>query len=313
MSAQYRTVLVTGSGGVLGYALRAVAEEYPDTRFVFSTRHDADLRDPADTDRLVARVRPNAIIHLAAVSGGVALSQAHPATLLRDNTLMTLSVLEAARRLNISKTLMTLSSGMYPPNVPLPLKESDVHAGPAHESNYGYSYAKRLIEPAIRAYRTEFGTSVIGLVPNAIFGPCDKFKADNDTFIASMLRRFMAQRGTSDEVVVWGDGSPARELSYSEDLARAFLWCLENYDASEILNVGNTEELTIRELAYFIAEALQIDGARIQFDTTKPSGVQRKSMDTTKFSQLSGFRFTPFPIALAKTVAWLDGRQGILV
>lgn len=302
-------VVVTGSGGVLGAGFLAVAGDYPQHDFVFARQADCNLCDLAATQAYVRRVAPAAILHLAAVSGGVTLSRNRPATLLRDNLWMTLNVLEAARRLRIQKVVMTLSCGMYPPAAPLPWQESSIHAGPAHRSNYSYAYAKRLIEPALRAYRAEFGLNVIGLVPSAIFGPGDKFSDASATFIAALLKRFYDHRDDDTPLVVWGDGSARREMTFNEDLARAFLWCLEHYHEADILNVGSADEYSIREIALLIAEALAIDPRRITFDPSKPGGVPRQGMDHSKFQALSRFQYTPFREGLRRTIQWLHDRE----
>ena len=285
--------------------MRLIASEYLDREFVFSTRTDCDLRDAEACRRLVRRVEPDAVMHLAAVSGGVALSMRYPATLLRDNVLMTVNMLEAARLCRVGKIIMALSSGMYSPDAPQPIRAESVHCGAAHESNYSYAYAKRLIEPAVRAYRAEYGLNVIGLVPNGMFGEGDDFGVESASMPAALMRRFYEGRDVTDDLVVWGDGSPLRELTYSRDMARAFLWGLDHYEEGEILNVGTSVELSVMDVAFLIAEELRIDRRRIVFDRTKPSGVFRKQTDTSRFAKLSGLTFTPFPVGLRNTLAWL--------
>ena len=167
--AQYKKILVTGSSAVLGNGLRAIQHEYPEREFCFLTSKECDLRDSRKTLEVFGDHAPDAVLHLAAISGGIGLSIRHPASLLRDNTLMLFSVLDAVRHLGIGKIVMTLTTGMYPPHAPLPLNEDSIHDGYPHGSNYGSSFAKRLIDPAIRAYREEFGINAIGLVPSGIF------------------------------------------------------------------------------------------------------------------------------------------------
>jgi GDP-L-fucose synthase len=305
----HRRILVTGSGGVLGAAMKVVAADYPRSTFTFVGRRDCDLRDAGATLHMFRAAEPDAVMHLAALSGGVTLTRDKPATVLRDNVLMALNVLEAARLTRVTKTVMTLSSSMYPPDAPMPFAERSVHAGPAHESNYSYSYAKRLIEPAIRAYRAEFGMNVIGLVPNGIFGEGDRFADGSATFIASLLRRFHEQQHGSGPIVVWGDGSALREITYGRDMARAFLWALHAYDDAAILNVGTPEEYSIREIALVIADALGIDRGRVQFDPSKPGGVFRKPTDSRRFAALSRFTFTPLDQAVRLTLEWLAAQD----
>jgi GDP-L-fucose synthase len=252
----------------------------------------------------VRAIRPDAILHLAAVSGGVTLSIQYPAMLLRDNVLMSINMLEVARILNVKKLVMTLSTGMYPEKARNPVKEAYIHDGPPHESNYSYAFAKRLIEPAIRAYRTEHKLNVIGLVPNGIFGENDDFGREAASMISALIRRFYENIDTTSDIVVWGDGSPLREHTYARDMARAFMWCLFHYDSGEIVNVGTNEEYSVRDIACMIAEELGIAKDRIRFDLSKPAGVYRKSTDNSKFMALTHFEFTPFRIGLRHTLQW---------
>ena len=306
----YRRLLITGASGVLGYGFREIEHDYPHYEFVFSTSKECDLRDPTASLAYIKQIGPDVVVHLAALSGGISLSLKHPASVLRDNLLMAINILEAARLLPIKKTVMTLSAAMYPANAPIPLREASIHDGPAHPSNYSYAYAKRLVEPAIRAYRTEYGVNAIGLVPSGIFGPGDKFDSEGAPFIAALIKRFYDHRHDQTPLVVWGDGSPLREVTFSHDMARAFLWCLEHYDEPEILNVGTSEEHPIKDFAFMIADALGIDRQRIVFDTTKLNGITRKSTDNSRFLACSQFHYTPVRAGLRHTIEWLNTQEG---
>jgi GDP-L-fucose synthase len=300
----YKKILVTGSSAVLGNGLKAIAGDYPDREFIFLTSANCDLRDPARTRDVFASLAPDAVLHLAAVSGGIGLSIKHPASLLRDNTMMTFSVLDAVRNLGIAKIIMTLTTGMYPPDAPLPLNEDDIHAGYPHGSNYGSSFAKRLIDPAIRAYREEYGINAIGLVPSGIFGPHDNFNYDDAPMLPALIRRFYENKNSADPVAIWGDGTPLREYTFSRDLARIYMWALDRYDEEQVLNVGTTEEHAIKDIAYMIADAVGVEHDRITFDTSKPNGVFRKNTDNSRFMRLSDFKYTPFRTGLEKTISW---------
>ncbi len=300
----FRKIMVTGSAAVTGAAVKAAAAGYPATEFVFLTSRDCDLTDARATADIVERLAPDAILHLAAVSGGIGFSSTHQASMLRDNTLMAFSVLEAARRCGVAKTLMTLTTGMYPPGAPLPLTEDSIHDGQPHGSNYGSSFAKRLIEPAIRAYREEYGLPVVGVIPNGIFGEHDYFNFDDAAMLPVLIRRFYESRNTTEPIVVWGDGSPLREYTYSGDVARAFLWVLHHYDDAQVLNTGTVEENSVAGIAFMIADILGIDRGRIAFDVTKPAGVARKNTDNSRFVALSNFRYTPFREGLERTIRW---------
>lgn len=315
MDTRYRKILVTGGSGVLGTGLKAIMDQYPGREFIFSQKNEYDLTNLADASRLVKTLKPDAILHLAAVCGGVEFSAQYPATILRDNIYMSLNILEAARAQGTSKTVLTLSTGMYPLDSPMPLKEEYIHLGNPHPSNYSYAFAKRMIEPAIRAYRSEYGINAIGLVPNGIMGENGKFVLQEAFMWTALIRRFYQHKFDREKIVIWGDGSALREHTDARDMAKAFMWCLDHYDEAQILNVGSNEEHSVKEIAYMIADILDVDKGRIIFDTTKPSGVHRKSIDNSKFVQLTGFTFTPFRESLERTIRWYCehfGRDGQL-
>ncbi len=302
----YKRILVTGSSAVLGTALKAVSRDFPERKFVFLSSKDCDLTDFRQTKLTIQKHDPDSVLHLAAISGGIGLSMKHHASMLRDNVLMTFSVLEAVRECRVKKTIMTLTTGMYPPDAPLPLKEDYIHNGYPHESNYGSSFAKRLVAPAIRSYREEYGINIIGLIPNGIFGENDNFNLDDAPMVPSLIRRFYENRAGNSAISIWGDGSPLREYTYSKDLARIYLWALDNYDDPQVLNIGTTEENSVKDIAYMIAEILSVDKQRIQFDTSKPKGVFRKSTDNSRFVKLSGFTYTSFYEGLKNTIRWFS-------
>ena len=297
-------ILVTGGNGVVGMALKAIQNDFGGYEFVFSSSSVCNLCRMDEVIRYVADVKPTHVLHTAAVSGGIGLSMSSPATVLRDNVLMNFSVLEAARAQKVQKVVMTLSTGMYPVDAPNPIKEEYIHNGPAHPSNYSYAYAKRLVEPMIRAYRQEYGMCVVGVVPNGIYGEHDCFNYDDATVLASLVRRFSEHRHDGEPIVIWGDGRPLREFTYAQDIARAYMWVLEHYDAPEVLHIGTTEEHSIGEIARMIAEEAGVNVTRLMFDTSKPSGQLRKSTDNSRFVGLSGFTYTPLKEGLRRTVRW---------
>ncbi|MEI8088441.1 MAG: NAD-dependent epimerase/dehydratase family protein [Opitutaceae bacterium] len=300
----YRKILVTGGSGLLGTGLRDIAADYPEREFIFLSSKNCNLTRLDEVLACVGRHQPDAIIHFAALSGGIAYSTKFPATLLRDNVLMNFNLLEAARLRGVGKIALTLSTGMYPTSAANPIREECIHEGNPHETNYSYSFAKRLIDPSVRAYRTEYGLKAIGMAVNGIFGPNMNFREGETIMVAALLRRFYENRDNGAKIMIWGDGSPLREYTYSQDLARAFMWCLDNYDDVQFLNIGSTEENSVRDTAFLIADLLQIERSRIEFDVTKPAGIHRKATDNSKFLRLSHFDYTPFRTGMEKTVQW---------
>ena len=306
----YRNIWVTGGTGLVGEALKSIKDDYPQREFTFTGSKDCNLVKLDNVLKYVETLKPDAIIHLAAVSGGIGLSTKYPATLLRDNILMNINILEAARILKVKKIVMTLSTGMYPADVPNPILEEYMHNGYPHESNYSYSFAKRLVDPSIKAYRTEYGLHVIGLIPNGIIGENGNYSYEASTVVAALIRRFYENREGDSKIVIWGDGSPLREFTYANDIGRAYMWCLDNYDDEQVLHIGTTEEHSIKDIAHMIANVLGIDWSRIQFDTSKPAGQFKKSTDNSKFTGISNFQYTPFKVALENTTRYFSNHYG---
>ncbi len=300
----YRRLLITGATGVLGAGFRALAGEYPDREFRFVSRKDVDLRDAAATLALVRAAKPDAILHLAAISGGIELARRYPARILRDNVAMIFSVLDAAVEARIPKTVMTLSSGMYPAAAPQPNAEDQIHDGRPHDSAYSYAMAKRLIEPAVRAYRQEFGIDAIGLVPSGIFGEDDNYNPDDCTWIAGLVRRFAEWTPGAGDISIWGDGAPVREITDARDMARAYLWALDNYSDATPLNVGCGEGHAIRDVAMLLAEVAGVPADRVKFDPARARGIDKRVTDNSRLKAQSGIKFTPLRDSLARVFAW---------
>ncbi len=297
-------LLVTGSTGVLGAAFVELVPAFPEYDFVFAARETLDLTDGPAVRDFVGRERIRKIVHLAAISGGIDLARRYPARILRDNVAMCFAVLEAAVVHKLDKVVLTLSSGMYPSDAPQPNTESQIHQGPPHETAYSYAMAKRMMEPAIRAYRAEYSLDVIGLVPSGIYGPNDNYNADDCTWIAGLVRRFCEWTPASGDLSIWGDGSPLREITYAPDMARAYMWCLENHSSAELLNVGCGQAQTIRSVAMLLAEICGVPMARIRFDPARARGIDRRVTDNSAFRNRSGFAYTDLRTGLERTVAW---------
>lgn len=294
-------ILVTGAGGVLGEAFKKINNK---NLFFISSRKDVDLRSVSQTKKFFNNNNFSGIIHLAAISGGIGLSgPKYQASLLRDNVLMLFNILDIAVKKKIKKVLLTLSSGMYSQNAPMPYKETNIHYDQAHESAYGYFYAKRLFEPAIRSYRNQFDLDVIGCVPNGIFGENDNF-SEHAPMLPSIIRRAYDAKISKKKLVVWGDGTPLREYTYSHDMAKAFMWCYKNYSSDQMINVGSSEERSIKEIVFYIADSIGLGRDKINFDIEKPGGVFKKTMDNSKFIKLSKFSFTALKDGIMNTVNW---------
>ena len=237
-------------------------------------------------------------------SGGIDLGRRYPARILRDNVAMTFAVLDAAVAHRLDKVVLALSSGMYPVEAPQPNVESQIHDGRPHETAYSYAMAKRLMEPAIRAYRAEHALDVVGAVPSGIYGPDDNYNEDDCTWVAGLVRRFCEWTPAAGDLSIWGDGMPMREITYAPDMARAFMWCLANHSSPGLLNVGCGVAVRIRDVAAQLADICGVPAARVRFDPTRARGIDRRVTDNSAFVARSGFRYTELREGLEATVAW---------
>ena len=297
-------VLVTGGGGFLGsHLVERLRTEGMDP-FV-ARRRDYDLTVADDVERLFADSEPQLVFHLAAEVGGIGANRAHPGRYWYANLLMGAHVLEQARLHRTAKTVLLGTICAYPKHAPVPFREDDLWNGYPEETNAPYGVAKKALLVGAQAYREQYGTNAIYLLPVNLYGPRDNFDLETSHVIPALIRKMVdAQERGEREIVLWGDGSPTREFLYVDDCAEAIRLAAERYDGEEPVNVGTGEEIAIRELAELIAELTGFDG-EIAWDTSRPNGQPRRKLDVTRAEALFGFRArTGLRDGLERTVAW---------
>lgn len=297
-------ILVTGSSGPFGRAFRNL--KYSD-KFIFVDSSDFNLldfeRSLFSIQELDKKFEISGIIHLAAISGGNELSRTKPGTLFRDNLMMTLNLLDICRQLDLSRVILTLSTTCYSSDLISPA-ENLIHSGPLLGSDYSYGYAKRMFEPIMRAYNAEFNMKISCILVNGIIGPFMNFIDGESTLPAALIKRFFIHKDSGKELQVWGDGSPIREYTYSQDLAEAAFWCFSHQEKGTLLNIGSTQKVTVKECATEICLALEINPNRLFFDKSKPNGRHIQSTDNTAFKSQSNFSYTNFTVMISETVDW---------
>jgi GDP-L-fucose synthase len=200
-----------------------------------------------------------------------------------------------------------MSTCVYPANADLPLKEASLHAGTPHPSNFGYAYAKRALDVQSRAYRQQYGCNFITAIPNNLFGENDNFDLENSHVIPAIIRKIYEAKKNNKNVVLWGDGSPLREFTYAKDMARVLMFVLENYNEESPINVGNTKEYSIKQVADTIAEIMGFEGnLKMTWDIEKPAGQHRKPSCSNKLEKLGWNKgsFTSFEASLRSTCEW---------
>jgi GDP-L-fucose synthase len=298
-------VVVTGGSGFLGRRVVALLTARGCRSITVPRSKEYDLRDRSAVQRLYRDAKPDLVIHLAAVVGGIGANRAHPGRFFYDNVIMGIETLEQARLFEVAKFVGVGTICSYPKITPVPFREDDLWNGYPEETNAPYGIAKKMLLVQSQAYRAEYGYNAIHLLPVNLYGPGDNFDPDSSHVIPALIRKMIeATESGAREVTLWGDGTPTREFLYVDDAAEAILLACERYDAAEPVNIGSGAEIRIADLATAVAGAVGFAGT-IVWDTTKPNGQPRRSLDTTRAEATFGFRaHTPFAAGLRDTVAW---------
>jgi GDP-L-fucose synthase len=300
-----RRVVVTGGHGFLGSfvvdKLRAAG-----VKEVVVPRSDKhDLRIQSDALRLYTDTRPDIVIHLAAVVGGIGANRNNPGRFFYDNAIMGLNVIEAARITEIEKFVCAGTICSYPKFTPVPFREEDFWNGYPEETNAPYGLAKKMLLVQLQAYREQYGLNGIYLTPVNLYGPRDNFDLESSHVIPALIRKFIeARQSNAPEIVAWGTGNATREFLYVEDAAEAIVLASEKYSKPDLVNLGSGEEISVRDLMEMIRTMV---GARslVRWDRTKPDGQPRRSLDTSRAAQEFGWRAkTSLRDGLKETIEW---------
>jgi len=300
-----RRVVVTGGAGFLGSHVVEKLVQRGCREIVVPRSRECDLRDRDAIIRLYRESRPQLVIHLAAIVGGIGANRASPGTFFYDNAVMGIDLLEYARQFGVEKFVGVGTVCAYPKSTPVPFRESDLWNGYPEETNAPYGLAKKMMLVQAQAYRQQYGFNAIYLLPVNLYGPRDNFDLETGHVIPSLIRKCVeAKAQRAGHITLWGDGSPTREFLFVEDAAEAILLAAERYDGPEPVNLGSGEEITIRELAELIAAEVGFQGG-IEWDTSKPNGQPRRCLEVTRAKELFGFQATQsFRAGLARTIAW---------
>jgi GDP-L-fucose synthase len=299
--------LVTGGGGFLGSHIVERLRDRGDDVFV-ARRADYDLTHFEDAQRLFSEAQPELVFHLAAEVGGIGANRANPGRYWYANLVMGAHVLELARLNGVAKLVVAGTVCAYPKFTPVPFREEELWNGYPEETNAPYGVAKKSVLVGAQAYREQYGLDAIFLLPANLYGPRDNFDLETSHVIPALVRKMIEG---SDEVLLWGDGSPTREFLFVEDAADGFVLAADRYDGSEPVNLGTGAEISIRELAETIAELTGF-GGEIVWDESMPNGQPRRALDASKAEQRFGFRAkTALRDGLAQTIAWYRARSAV--
>jgi GDP-L-fucose synthase len=305
MKLQSKRVMVTGGAGFLGSHLVARLQAGGCPEIFVPRLEQYDLTRIDDVERAFRDNRPEVVFHLAAVVGGIGANRTNPGRFFYDNAMMGIQLIDACRRYAVEKTIVLGTICAYPKFTPVPFREEDLWNGYPEETNAPYGIAKKALLVQCQAYREQYGMNAVYLLPVNLYGPRDNFDPETSHVIPALIRNCIeAKAAEKDEIVCWGDGTPTREFLYVEDCVDGIVAAAERYDNPEPVNLGSGQEIAIRDLVTLIARLTGFTG-RVVWDTSKPNGQPRRSLDVSRAEREFGFRAaTPFEEGLEKTIAW---------
>ena len=301
---------MTGGEGFLG---RNVVSKLADhgCRNVFVVSHaEYDLLLREDIERLYRDVKPQVVIHLASIVGGIGANSRNPGRFFYENLMMGVQIMEAARLNQVEKFVQIGTVCAYPKFTPVPFKEDDLWNGYPEETNAPYGIAKKALLVQAQAYRDQYGFNAIYLMPENLYGPGDNFDPQSSHVIPALIKKFVeAQTRGAATVNVWGSGTATREFLYITDAAAGIVLATEHYDGREPVNLGSGQEISIRDLAQMIAMETGFQG-EIVWDASKPDGQPRRALDTSRAFDCFGFRAqVDFRAGLRQTIGWYRASQ----
>jgi len=297
-------VYVAGHNGLVGSAIVRALEAAGAGEIIGWSSKELDLRDRSATFDAITEAKPDIIIDAAAKVGGIMANSTFPVEFLRDNSMIQTNVMDAAHSNNIDRLLFLGSSCIYPRHATQPIRESSLMTGPLEPTNQAYAMAKISGIYYIEAHRAQYGRHWISAMPTNLYGPRDNFDLQSSHVLPAFIRRFHeAKVSGASTVTVWGTGAPRREFLHVDDLANACLMLLSKYDSEQTINVGCGEDLPIKELAETVADVVGFTGT-IEWDSTKPDGMPRKLLDTSRINDLGWTPQISLRDGLTSTYAW---------
>ena len=302
---QNKKICITGGAGFLGSFILDGLKQRGAANVFVPRIEEYDLVNPRDIQRVLDQSRPDIIVHLAALAGGIGANRARPADFFYINLMMGVQLMHEAWKFGVEKFVAIGTVCAYPKFTPVPFKEENLWEGYPEETNAPYGLAKKMLLVQAQAYREQYGYNAIYLLPVNLYGPRDNFNLETSHVIPALVRKCIeAQESGADEVVLWGDGSPTREFLYVADAADGILTATEYYNRSEPVNIGSGQEISIKDLAELIARLTGFEG-KLVWDNTKPNGQPRRALDTIRAAEYFGWRAkTTFEDGLRQTIAW---------
>lgn len=306
-----KRVVVTGGAGFLGSFVVEKLRDRGCREFVVPRSERYDLREKEGIVQLYRDARPDIVIHLAAVVGGIGANRKYPGTFFYENAIMGIQLIEQARRAGVEKFVCVGTICAYPKYTSVPFGEEDLWNGYPEETNAPYGLAKKMLLVQLQAYRQQYGFNGIYLLPVNLYGPRDNFDPEYSHVIPAIIKKCVdAKCSEADEITAWGTGEASREFLYVEDAAEGILLAAERYSKQDPVNLGSGQEIKVRELVGLIKKLTGFEG-RVAWDTSQPDGQPRRSLDTRKAESEFGFRATTaLAQGLMETVEWYQQQVG---
>jgi GDP-L-fucose synthase len=302
------TILIAGATGLVGSALLREFKRLGSSVIGISSR-DVNLLDRSATFEYIKNLSPRMIIDAAAKVGGIGAVSSFPVEFLSQNIQIQTNLIDAAHHAGIQKFVFLGSSCIYPRDCMQPIKEEYILTGSLESTNSPYSIAKLAGIELIKSYRKEYGHAWISVMPSNLYGPNDNFDLDNGHVLATLIRKISESKNLNSKAIkLWGTGAARREFLHADDLAKAVIFCSENYDSDSIINIGTGTDITIKELAEKIAETINFKGEFI-WDTSKPDGTMQKVLDIGKISKLGWKPTIRLEQGIKMTVKWYQENQ----
>lgn len=301
---RFQRILVTGSTGFMGHHIVPRLREAFAAELVCVGSKEYDLLQPGMATRMLAEVKPDCVVHLAAKSGGIVDNKKRPADYFYENIVMNTHVLDASFKAGVKKLLTLMGGCSYPAKAASPISEDQMWNGFPQIESAGYSVAKKMLLVQSWAYRSQHNFNSVVLIPGNLYGEWDNFNLEQSHVIPALIRKYIEARDRGDKTITaLGTGKPTRDFAYAGDVAATIPWFLANYDSSEPVNISSGTRTSIRELAEAIRAATGFPG-EIVWDTSKPDGQMDKIFDTTKLRSLGLSCDTPLAEGLKRTAEW---------
>jgi GDP-L-fucose synthase len=302
-------IYVAGHGGLVGTAIIRKLTKQGYTNVIHRSHAELDLTNQKEVQRFFEKEKPEYVFHAAGKVGGIEANSSYPTEFIYQNMMIGFNVVHASYRYGVKKLLNLGSSCIYPKFAPQPIKEEYLLSGPLETSNDAYALAKIAVIKLCNSYNRQYGTNFISAMPTNLYGPGDNYDLNTSHVLPAMIRRFHEAKVTrTDSVILMGDGSPSREFLFSDDLADAVVYLMEEKDVKDIgdfVNIGTGVDLTIKQLANLIKDVVYRDtlkrSCRINWDTSKPNGTPKKVLDISRITKLGWSPYTELPAGIEKT------------